>query len=223
MKLLERLQERAIERLIELHKINCGRVDFAVFDAKHAIYYLQGGAITTAINARKLVGEIGMLGREWRFAVELSRTIDYFDELETNSRQLKAWFQKNALPERRTGSKADSSSRQEKSGLSEKFFTVFDDQNEKLVNELSIFAHPKFPAVRYNITEVTHTFDYYQTRVAHKSDLLRYHAIFVSEAISCFLTPTRSLPLTAEYFTELFEIKKQLNSYLAEEEPIAQK
>lgn len=215
MSLQSKMQQRAIERLIELHKINYNRVDFTQVNAAHAIYFLQGGAITTAINARKLVNEAGMLAREWRFASEISATVEYFDELEPNSKDLNAWLNKGVLPERKPikSKKTDSTKRQEISGLSEEHFQLQDQIQKRLINELSRFAHPTLQSVRYNSKKFSHEFDYYQTYTDDQAELEKYHSTYVSEAISCFLFPVRSLPLPIEQRIELRDMKVQLNDY----------
>jgi|GEM_PF-2588911 len=211
----EKLQLRIIDRLIELHKLNMGKVNFDIHDRKHAIYYLQGGAITCAINARKLNNEIGILGREWRFISEISYVVEYFDELDDQSREISAWFTKEAIIDRKPSKKVvDSSIRQQRTGLPEDHFKLFDDSHKGLLHELSKFAHPSLPSVSANSTTLTHKFDYYQTYDEDPKQREALKGIFVSEAINCFIAPSKSLPLSKEEFSELLNYKTSLNTKL---------
>jgi hypothetical protein len=215
MSMQERLQLRIIDRLIELHKLNMNRVNFDVQDRKQAIYFLQGGAITCAINARKLTNEVGILGREWRFISEIAYVIEYFDELNDRSREITAWFTKDAIIDRKPSKKTvDSSLRQQKTGLPEDHFRQFDDSHKSLLRELSKFAHPSFPSVRANSTTITHQFDYYQTYDDDPGQREALRGIFISEAINCFLGPSKSLPLNSDQFSELLNYKISLNTKL---------
>jgi hypothetical protein len=210
-----KLQQRVIERLIELHKINFNNVDFSSHNRAQAIYYLQGGAITSAINVSKLDAQVGIIGREWRFISEISYLVEYFDELDDASREIKAWFTKDAVIERKPSKKkVDSTERQKKSGLPLEHFEEYDGTHGKLLHELSRFAHPTFMSVRYNSRRLSHDFDYYQTYQEDPDQLLALKGIFVSEAIACFLSPVNSIPLTEEHFDELLNYKKTLNTQL---------
>lgn len=213
----DRLQQRVIERLIELHQVNHSKIELKNQDRKQAIYFLQGSAITSAINARKLKNEVGMLGREWRYISELTYAVEYFDELGDDSREIAAWFNKNGFVERKAKKgKIDSAKRQQKSQLHQSHFELYDKLHGKINHELSQFAHATYKSTRGNTRKHSKIFDYYHSYDDDPTSLIQLKGVFVSEAISCFLLPVWSLPIDEDPYTELLEYKTLLNDYFAE-------
>lgn len=213
MKYDEKLQERVINRLIELHQVNYNRVDFAKQDRRQAIYFLQGAAITSAVNARRLKNETGILGREWRYISEVSYTVQYFDELSDDSRELRAWFTKDGIIERKPKKGViDTAERQQKSGLDPSLIQLYDTKHKEITDSLSLFAHPSYKSTIGNTTRRTKKFDYYHSYDEEDPEaLLSLKGIFVSEAVTCILLPIDTFMLPEEHYMELFEYKKLLN------------
>jgi hypothetical protein len=212
-----KLQDRIISRLIELHKLNQNMVNFENEDRKHAIYLLQGATITSAINIRNINNQVGMIGREWRYASEATYTIEYLDELEDDSRLLNGWFRRNGTINRKPkGGRIDSSKRQEKSKLDPTYFEQIDNLHKVIFNQLSQFAHASYKSTQGNVTVSTRSFDYYH-RHPEKDQvgLDQVKGALVAEAVSAMLLPIRSLPLMNEHYLELIDYKKELNRLFA--------
>lgn len=216
MRLQDRLQNRVLERLIEIHKLNYAMVNFNIHDRKHAIYFLQGAGITSAINARNLRNQVGMLGREWRYISEVAYLTEYFDELADDSREIFAWFKKNGIIVRKPGKGgSDSSKRQLKSGLDQTHFDKYDSLHKKISNELSLFAHASYISTRGNTKRISRAFDYYHSYDDDADSLEALKGVFVSEAISCFLFPSETFPLLKDHYEELSNYKIILNTNYA--------
>lgn len=198
-----KLQGQAIRRLRELHARNYSLADFAVKDRKHAIYLLQGAAITSAINGQQLLGRFGMFGREWRYIAEVSYLIEYLDELEDNDRRVKAWFRGEVIKRVPVKNQIDSTLRQAQSPLGAGFFKMYDDEHRAMTNELSKFAHATMSSTLPNVYKATCRFDYDSLATRDASTFEPLRGILVSETIACFLSARRTLPLQQDHRSEL--------------------
>lgn len=215
MSLQSKLRGRITERLIELHTINYTQVNFTEISKKRAIYFLQGASITSAINVQKLVNEIGMIGREWRYITEVSYTIEFIDELLDDDRRLKAWLEKEAIIGRETKKKYyDSTERQNRTGLSKDFFDEYDRRHLSMTHQLSKFAHASYLSTISNTNRVSRKFDYYQTYEDKEMRKDALWGIFISEAVDCFLAPSATFPLEITIQNELYEYQRQLDTKL---------
>lgn len=212
-----RLQERVIERLIELHMINLNRINPEIQNKSLAIYSLQGAAITSAINARKLNNEVGMLGREWRYITEAAYLIEYFDEVNEDNLELKAWFTGDRFPKRKNMKKGeiDSSLRQSKSQLDKHHFESYDQIHKELVDALSQFSHPTYKSTRGNVRQRSKSFDYYHaSEDGDPVGLLQLKSIFIVEAIKAMLLAIWTIPVDEQVYLELLEYRSMLSSSL---------
>lgn len=212
--LQRRLQKRIIERLIELHRLNLGRVDVEARDNRQAIYLLQGAAITSAISVGKLDSEAGVQGREWRYLIEVTYVIPFFDELPPDDRRIKAWFDKGGYPERPTKSgKPDTSFREQQSGLDQSIIERYDQLFEEVTGNLSQFAHPTYKSTMGNVATKSLRFDYWQQE-AHNNpaSLTALRGIFVAEALNAILLARNTFPLDHEHIQELLDYKSRLET-----------
>lgn len=204
----------AIQVHLSLHK----QVNFDLEDKKHAIYLLQGGALTALASAMEfnLRGYLIPRAQQKRMVDEIVDLITFFEETSDNARQIKAWF-KGRVVEREPGNQGNLTT-EERAELY--FFSpeqvLAMDKLKKQINEvMSNYMHPTIEAIRANAYRRTNIFDYYHRNTQSKSiDPVDFGNLYVVPVIHAILIPVRVLKLAEEQFNQLRSYDREIqNSY----------
>lgn len=197
-----------IERVLSYCKLTHialkNQVNFGIEDKKHALYLLQGGAISVTSSALAFNYRGLMLPRaqQKRMLDEVMDLILFFIELTDNSRQLKAWFRGHVV-EREPGNRGNMSAEDRAKIF---FFTtdqikMLDKLIKQMNNELSKFMHPTIQAVRANSSKSRHIFDYDHIRTSNQCwEPQVFGELFIVPCINCLLIPSRELTPSQETF-----------------------
>lgn len=208
---MEKQQKSIIGYLKIVHSKNKKSTDFTKNDRRHAIYLLQGAAITSCETVYSIKNNIGALQREWRFIRETADLIEYFDTLPESDRHLKAWFRGEVItPLPRT-------KRQRRDGcpgLPSKLYDQMDKLGKKLIDTISKGLHPTRTAVQTNFNRISKDFDY-EHRFVPVLDDYHINASFIVPAIQSFVLPFSSFKLDKDDFQRLLSWHDQFVSFNA--------
>lgn len=201
---------------IQVHLSLRKQVDFDLEDKKHAIYLLQGGALTALTSAMEfnLRGYMIPRAQQKRMIDEIVDLITFFDEINDDARQIKAWF-KGQVVEREPGNKGNLTIEERASRYYFSHDQVqFIDKLKKQINEvMSKFMHPTIDAVRANAYRRTNIFDYYHSNTKSKSMSPEdFGNLYIVPVIHAILIPIRILRLTETQFNQLRSCDKEIQA-----------
>lgn len=192
-----------------VHKTFIRKIDFNIENKAHAIYLIQGGALTATANAYtfNLGGYYLPTQQQKRFIDEAINLIWFFDENPDTTRQISAWF-RNEVVERTPGNKGNLSLKQRaKINFTDEYhIQEIDKSTKKLIDYSSTIMHPTLKAVRLGLSKSTHIFDY--DNLIHKRPLFNvsdFGNMFIIPALYSLLIPFRTFPLLKSDFDRLRE------------------
>lgn len=204
-------------RSLEIHSQQSKMIDFSVNDKKHAIYLLQGGAMTSVASAYKFfrTGMYVPCAQQKRMLDEILNLIMFFDENEENDRQLRAWFDGRVI-ERQPGNAGNLSieERAKRYYILPEQVKTLDELMERMNAEMSKYMHPTINAIRSNMSKSKHLFDYHHTYTYRQPSMSPYDfgVLYMVPAINTLLVPIRNLLLPQNYFDELYGYSKTIQS-----------
>lgn len=196
-----------------IHTGYLNKVDFNTNNLKHALYLLQGGALTCATTAFKLnlEGYHVPTTQQKRMIDEIVDLVNFFEELGDNSRQLKAWFGGRAVS--RTNDALSIVDRAKRNLVSVEVVKEIDSKTKELNHIISEWAmHPSIKAVRANSTKRDHLFYYDHSFMKPAYNVADFGAMFINPCLYTILLPARMYLLTKEEFDELFAYTKEIDS-----------
>ena len=146
---------------------------------------------------------------------ETTELIMFFDEIDENSRQIRAWFGGHII-EREAGNTGNLSTedRAKLNGVPLDVVEHADELRKKLNNDLSKYMHPSITAMRANMRKKSKTIDYEHKGSRSRSvnaDFFGY--VFIAPCVQSVLIPSRTIHPTLEDFDRLRE-------YITEVEPV---
>ena len=199
-----------------IHSSLRGDVDFTNSNKKHAIYLLQGGVLTAVTSALKfnLEGYIVPVAQQKRMIDEAIDLIWFFDEIEENSRHLRAWFNGHIV-ERVPGNRGNLTleERSERNFLTTEQIRRMDNLGERLSRLVSRYMHPSIDAVRANSRRVSHTFDYNHEQTSSASfPAGSFGNLYVIPGLHALLIPARTLPLLQNDFEQLRTFDREIQN-----------
>ena len=192
------------------------QVDFTVQNKKHAIYLLQGGALTTVSTAMlfNIKGYLVPRAQQKRMIDEIRNLITFFDEIDENARQIKAWFKGHVI-EREPGNTGNLTiaERSERYFFTPEIVEKIDTLNLQINNMMSKYMHPTIHAMRANVFRRSHLFDYDHLYTAsHSMSAVDFGNLYVVPAIHALLIPVKALMLTRDQFELLRVFDKEIQS-----------
>lgn len=154
--------EEALKTGFKVHSEVLKRVDLTRQDRPHAIYLLQGSALTNAYASIQF-GRQGFLNAVFqvtRFVKETIELMDYIASLEDRDRHISAWFRDEVISVPRSQNDRRTEEQIEKlSGLFNipvESVTRYKEGQKVMWEEFSKSTHPTLGAVRYNMTTTGH-------------------------------------------------------------------
>ncbi len=203
---------------VQVHISLRQQVDFNLEDKKHAIFLLQGGALTALATAMEFnqIGYMVPRAQQKRMIDEIVDVINFFDEIDDDARQIKAWF-KGKVVEREPGNKGNLT---EEERATRYYFSpdqvkAFDKLRKEINKVMSDFMHPTLRAIRANVSKSTNLFDYFhQTTSSQAMNPVDFGNLYTVPVLDALLIPVRILMLTEAQFNQLRSCDKELeNSY----------
>jgi len=191
-------------------------VDFTNSNKRHAIYLLQGGVLTAVASSLRfnLEGYIVPVAQQKRIIDEAIDLIWFFDEIEGNSRHLRAWFNGHII-ERVPGNRGNLTleERAERNFLTTEQIRRMDTLREELSKLVSKYMHPSINAVRANCRRISHTFDYDHEQTASASlSAGSFGNLYVIPGLHALLIPVRNLPLLQTDFEQLRAFDREIQN-----------
>lgn len=143
-----------LDKAAQIHKNFRVQVDATKKDARHAVYVIQGNALTRAFAAfeHSSNGDRVSAMQQLRFLQECVAWVEYLAFEKDTARTLRAWF---------SGTGMTAPNLKKRTGLDEKA-SAWRHKNEKVLNnKLSVFLHPSRKSAVYAMDEKL-DFDYSQ-------------------------------------------------------------
>lgn len=193
---------KIIEFAQKVHSNLRNKIDPDVEDRKHAIWLLQGLIITSATLAFEfnLRGIALSASQQQRLIGEAIELILFFEQLDDNSRQLRAWFN-DYIVSRNEGS-VSVDKRTKISGLSAEQIKASDNLHKKISEFWSKYMHPSLRVTRTNLYKKIYIFDYNHTDTPPSLSEDEFIRFFVLKTIQCLILPARLLtPSLTDYQT----------------------
>lgn len=205
-----------LEDAKQVHSGLRNQVDFNLEDKKHAMYLLQGGILTAITTALRFNNE-GLLApraQQKRMIDEIIDLITFFDEVNENSRQLRAWFSGKVV-ERTTGNKGNltAQERATRVNLTPAQVRYLDELRKKSNLIMSQYMHPTIEVVRANVFRKTHLFDYNHRYTSSLAIFAKdFGNLYVVPGLHALLLPARVLTLSESDFHRLRNYDKEIQS-----------
>jgi len=187
-----------ISNIKNFHKEIRKLIDISKEDRKHAIYLLQGGALSYLIYAYDFNNEgyIVPLAQQYRMILETIELILFFNELDDGSRYIKAFFKGHTIRIKQGNSgNPDIEDRIKISGLTEERLNRSDDLYKNLFNIGSDYMHPNLESIRAKLINGSYIFDYERKFISkpYKS-AIDFNKLFLIPVIHGFLLPINTIP-----------------------------
>lgn len=208
--------EEMLDIAKKVHMSLIPRINFNLEDKKHAIYLLQGGILTAVSNAITFIqgGYHAPASQQKRLIDEAINLIWFFDENDSQTRQIKAWFNGHVV-EREEGNKGNltASQRAKLNFLPEEEIKTMDEMYAGLSNITSKSMHPTLSTMRANCSKSTHLFDYDNLLPKKPNYSPRdFGNFFVIPALYSLLIPIRSLLVSEFWFNTLRAFISEIES-----------
>lgn len=189
-----------IQAAINHHKSIKAKVDFNKNDKIHALYIVLGGVLSMtctahALNQQGIKMSLYPLRRLLNEAVEL---VLFIEELSSDSRQLKAWFNGKIIE--RNIKKNDQYKRIEAEVFTEEQIAAKDKESKNFNDLLSKFAHPSITLLRTTMSRSSNDFDYFNE---HGNPVLTsrdFANFFLIPCLYALLLPIKTLPMSNERY-----------------------
>ena len=141
-----------LEKVAEYHTTLLKQVDTNAKDVKHAVYVIQGNALTRAFAAfaHSEKGDRVSAMQQSRFLQECLNWVEYLCFEKDTTRVLGSWFKGTAMT---------APNPPKKEGLDEKSSAWHHEQSKDINHKLSAFLHPTRKSAAYNLNGDL-TFDY---------------------------------------------------------------
>lgn len=193
------------------------QIDFNLQNKRHAIYLLQGGILTAISTALELNARGYQVPRaqQKRMIDEIIDLIMFFDEVEEDSRQLRAWFGGRII-ERTLGNQGNLTveDRAIRANLSPAQIRTLDNMRQRANQIMSQYMHPSIEAIRANCFRRTHIFDYNHdhTGSQHRISANEFGFLYLVPGLHALLLPARTLPLSEEDFHKLRDYDREIQT-----------